>query len=152
MKITENLPQYEDKKAVFVVTGSHTAVFYSASNGNIEKIKTIQVEKIKYSDNEGYFETRSSGDMIRSGFAQKDPDEIERSDFLKQFKAESSDLYKEVGDTDEFYLFSPPYMVNQIKKAMPDLMRKKTTKEVRGNYIEEHPFELIKKAENGAGK
>jgi hypothetical protein len=53
--ISEKLPQLTDTGALLIVCCTQDAIIYFANNGQIKQLEFIEIEKTKYSDNEGFF-------------------------------------------------------------------------------------------------
>jgi len=45
MKISENLPQFQKRATLFVVTSQHEAKFILAKNGDLKKLGSLFVSK-----------------------------------------------------------------------------------------------------------
>ncbi len=82
MKITRDLPQFQNKKALIVVTGFHEADFYIVAMARMEKIGEFKLLYPHYSDKEGFFETAGHGKVLESGSVlEKDKVESRRRFF-----------------------------------------------------------------------
>jgi len=144
MKIKQELPQFEDKKALLIVSGKKEAKFYLANAGEVKKIDQLLPEEFKYSDNEGYFETRAMGKVVGSGSVR----ERMKNYLIQQFSDKLADktlsLDKE-NKFDEIYLFSPDYMKNWVRENLSPQLIKKIVLQSEGNYVQNPPFDLLEK-------
>ncbi len=146
MIISEKLIQF-NKKSLFIVAGRRKSDFYLAFNGEINKIDSIETEGQTYSDNEGFFMRLGHGRFFGAGSVlEENKKEIERK-FLKQIKEKTEDIFRKE-NIEEIYLFASGYIENSFPNYLNDNMRNSITFSFRGNYVKEHPFELIKKIEN----
>lgn len=144
MNISRDLPQFTDEKALLVVTGKQEAEVYAAGDGIIEKVASCKVEKPTFSDHEGSFRMRAHGGLTRSGSYEEVRKEKLLEDFVKEFKK----ILKEAlvnRSPDRVYLFTPAYMVNRVRDALPANIQKILKRTIRGNFYERHPFEILAK-------
>ncbi|OGZ27695.1 MAG: hypothetical protein A2365_03560 [Candidatus Nealsonbacteria bacterium RIFOXYB1_FULL_40_15] len=149
MKISRDLTQFKNFKALFIVTGRQEADIYVAENGKIDKIEEIEIPNSKYSDKEGFFKTRTGGRVIRSGSVLEFPKEKIMKDFLRELKTAMKDI-RQRHKFDSVYLFSPEFFHNQVFEALPKDFQKKTKETVFGDYCHSHPFEILKKIKKDA--
>lgn len=142
MKITNKLPQFENKKTLLIVTGGFSGLYFLASDGQIKEIFRTEESQQHYSDREGFFQRSGQGKVFGSG-AVYEENKVEREKrFIKTILNETSRLNKEI-DFDEIYLFTPDYISNQITKHFPKEVRQKFIKVFEGNYIHDHPFAIL---------
>lgn len=144
MRISRDLPQFTDEDVFLVVTGKQEAEVYAAGDGIIEKIASCKVEKPTFSDHEGSFRMRAHGGLTRSGSYEEVRKEKVLEDFIKEFRK----MLKQVlvnRMPDRMYLFTPAYMVNRVRDALPVRMRNILKRTIRGNFYERHPFEILAK-------
>ena len=114
-----------------IVTGEREAVFYFASNGEIEILKEFRVPDP--------FPERQ---RIRSVLKQK-KNKIVREfnkDFLKEFK----NLIHE-SSFDLIYIFSPEFMHKMIEGEIPADFKHKIKNYIAGDFCHTHPFEILKR-------
>jgi hypothetical protein len=143
MIISEKLLQF-NKRSLFVVAGRKKVYFYLAFNGKIDKIDSIEMEEPTYSDNEGFFMRLGRGKFFGSGSVlEENKIEIERK-FLKEIK-EKTELLSRKEEIEEVYLFASGYIENGLPQSLPDNIKNMISFSFRGNYVKEHPFDLIKK-------
>jgi len=144
MKIKRELPQFEDKKTLLLVTGKQEAVIYIAYKGVIEKIVEVKVETPKYSDREGFFARTGRGKNLGSGSAYEDAG----IEIKKQFFNEISTKLKILAKNQKIrvlYLFTPVYMSKQLPAALPKSIANAIVAVYHGNFRSEHPFILLAK-------
>lgn len=142
MKITRNLPQFENKNALLVVSGLHEAVFYIAKDGFLEKIGQFKLLNPKYSDKEGFFVSAGYGRVFETG-SVLETDKIElRHKFLKEMDKILDDIVKRRGVTD-IYIFSSDFLKNELTDLLPREDRKKIRLIFLGNYTHFHPFQIL---------
>jgi len=139
MKITQKLHQFTDEKALIIVTSAREADFHIASDGEVGKIDSFQLEKIHFSDNEGFF-----GGGESSGSVKEPPKEEYRQEFLKGMNEHLEGLESRESIT-SVYLFTPDYLHKMVEDAMPKDLQKKMKFTAKGNYYHEHPFKLLEK-------
>jgi hypothetical protein len=143
MKISQELPQFENKKALIITTGEQEAEFYLASNGEIEKIDSFRFEEPTYSDREGHFESRGGGNVYGSGSVYEPKKQRNRIEFRKRLENALDTIYKNY-KIDSLYVFSPDYMKNYTREIINEVFHKRVDFLYEGHYHEVHPFELLK--------
>lgn len=149
MKITNKLPRFNIKKGLFIVTGKIEAQFHLAKEGEINEIDSIKIEKPKYSDREGYFESggkNSGGELenYKSGSVYEDKNEVIKRELISELKEKLKSIIKKY-EFDSIYLFSPDYMIGDIKKSLNKNILSKIEKSYTGNFNKMHPFKLLEK-------
>lgn len=145
MKITKKLHQFKDEKALIIITGAREADFHIASDGEIDKVDSFKLDKIHFSDNEGFFGRSGNGGKVASSGSVREPMKEEyRKEFLKELKSHIKELQSKNKIT-SVYLFTPDYLINISKESMTKEMQKKIKFTAKGNYYHEHPFKLIEK-------
>ncbi|MEX0672922.1 MAG: host attachment protein [Candidatus Paceibacterota bacterium] len=146
MKITEKLPQFENETALLVVTGKQDAVFYIAQNGEVNAVESFKVDKPKYTDLHGHFETRAHGKVTRAG-SPYEPTDLS-DDAVRQFLKELEEELKNVSRhyaLDSLYIFYPSHMKNRISEVLPPKLARKQQIAIEGNFYEHHPFKLLER-------
>jgi len=145
MRISKNLPQFHNQKALIIVSGVQEAEFYIASEGIITKLKAFRIPRRRYSDKEGFSISRSRrGTFGSSGSVREHPKQALLQDFIHRFKKEINEIDRKSNITSTF-LLSSAHMINIVQKAFPPSLKKKLLIVARGNYCGRHPFELLKK-------
>lgn len=144
MKISKMLPQFERESFLLIVTGKQEAVFYIAKDGVITKVTSFKIKTPKYSDREGFFATRGHGKTFVSGSVYESTKEKVRQIFLKVLKKHVKEIRAQ-HLIKKSALFCPGYLINDIMEVFPVSFRKSIVFSFRGNYYEEHPFQLLEK-------
>lgn len=143
MQISQKLPQFEDKKALLVVTGKQEASFYLANDSRLKKVGEFHIPKITYSDKEGHMQKHKFGKLIGSGFAREPKKQVLRNKFLNQLEDSLKQLSKRNTDIDEVYLYCPGYIMMSAKNTVPSSLKDKVVSTYRGEYQTQHPFKLL---------
>ncbi len=144
MKISQNLPQFENKKTLFVVAGEQEAIFYIAHKNEIKQQESWQMSKPKeLPQKEGFFVRRGRGITLGTGSVFEPRKKKLRDDFVKRI---TDDIKKIISQDrpEEIYLFAPAQIRRYIKNNLPQDIRQNIQATVRGNYTNKHPFDLIK--------
>lgn len=138
--ISEKLPQFTNTGALLIVCGTQDAIIYFAKDGQVEQLEFIEIEKTKYSDNEGFFS--SFGRNMVSGASR----EIDKNDTNKKLVKELESELKNIFQSrkiDEVYIFAPSHI--DIVPSLALANTKLIKKQLKGNYVKKHPFDLLKK-------
>jgi len=135
MKISENLPQFNDGIALCITTGSHEADFYLAAQGMIEKIDTFTVEKTDPAIPAGFVVAESGG--------RKHLKKMRQADFLETFKEHLAIILKKQPIA-LAYLFTPAEVAKELVQTLPAALQK-NLRVYEGNFHNEHPFKLLEK-------
>lgn len=142
MRIQRDLPQFDNKRVMLVVTGRYAAELYLVSNGEINRLDGFQLVWPMYEDNEGFFEQRGRG-MTRISGSVRERKEAER---VKRFVRElRGRLWRHVQHErpDDLFLFTPK--AHEIADALQDRVRKLVAGEIKGDFIRKHPFEILQR-------
>jgi hypothetical protein len=147
MKISQNLPQFKNKKTLFIVSGEQEAIFYILENGEIstrEQFRILKPQERK--QKEGAFLRRGRGMVFGSGAVFEPQKRKKRGEFLKQLEESIRDIFiKE--KISEFYVFCPAQTKGYVREILPSDTANKLKRIIKGNYITSHPFELIEKSQ-----
>jgi hypothetical protein len=144
MQIPKNLPQFYIKNTILIVTGKQQLIVYQAYKGKIEKIFSDEIDKVKYSDREGFFLNSGGGKTYGSGATEKDIKNIKINEFIKIFKKDVNNLLKKY-KSPEIYIFSPAYIMEELEKKLLTNYQKNIIMQFEGNYCNHHPSKLLKK-------
>lgn len=142
MRIRRDLPQFNERRALIVVTGRFAAELYVAHRGVIDRLEGFQLVWPQYEDNEGYFEQRGK-DMTRISGSVRETKERERvKRFIRDLRVR---VWKVVRNekSDVIFLFTPK--MQEVKNELQDRIRRLIVGEVRGDYIRKHPFDILTK-------
>jgi len=141
MKISRELPQFNDVETYIVVAGFQEAEFYRAFKGDIEKIYEFYIPAPKYSDREGFFEI-SGREFYGSGSVYEAKKQKIRDEFCQDFVREIKRL--KLSSEKAVFIFAPKYFLSFIGNEIRGL-RKNLKYAFPGNYFRKHPFFLIQK-------
>ena len=126
-----------------MVAGSRSAEILKAHKGEIELIDSLKMELPRYSDREGFFVRSGKGQTFGLGSVFK---EVKR-DFLAKFTKELATKVEKAfreDSSESVYLFSPEYMKEMILGKISSKIKKRITLEIDGNFVDDHPFDLLK--------
>lgn len=146
MEIKKELPSFEGKGALIIVSGKQSGQIYYASNKEINLLEEWELEtpSKEYTDNEGHFKRGKNGEFMASGNVL----EPKKQYLVKKF---SNDLNERIVSVlkkekaSEIYLFCPEYMKNEIKNEMRAEIKTKIAAEFSGNFVDMHIFKLLEK-------
>ncbi len=144
MQISNKLPQFDDEKALLIVTGKQEASFYVAHQGQLEKLDEFYIPPITYSDNEGHSQKHKLGILMGSGFVRENKKRTLRYKFLGQVEEHLSRIAKKQ-EVDRLYLFCPSYVLLSVKGVVPYPLKEKRIESIAGDYHHQHPFKLLEK-------
>jgi hypothetical protein len=148
MQISQNLPQFNVRKVLILVSSGHGTEIYKAHQGKIEKIKEFQIENPRYSDREGFFMSRSKNiGTIRAGSVGEIDDQEVKKEFFQKWRelVKESEIKKIMDWSDDVYLFSPGSLITELKEELPSRVKDKIAMEFQKNYCGKHPFEILEK-------
>jgi len=140
MKIKDSLPQFNNKRALIIVTGREYAEFYLASNGEVATLEKIETEKRSPAEVVDKFKTRTSGYIV-SG-ADEEETKRETREFLSMFEEKFPDILR-VATPELIYLFSPSYISQEILHRIPKSKINTVAAHFDGNYRDKHLFDLL---------
>ena len=147
MKISQNLPQFENKKVLFVVSGEQEALFYVLENGEIRAQDQFRIFQSKEQrDRNSTFLRRGKGMIFGSGSVFESQRRKIREGFLKDLGKNINDIFKKQ-NIGEIFIFCPSQTKGYIQKLLSVSIKEKLKIIIQGNYIESHPFDLIKMIE-----
>ena len=142
MKISQNLPQFEDKNTLLVAMGNHHGIIYHALNGELEQIDELRVEAPEYSDNEGSFRQGNANNISFGSVLEPKKQEYQER-FSKEF-AEKINEYFKSKPVDQIYLFYAKDMNHLIEKDWSNDLKSITLIRFAGNHVSDAPTDLIK--------
>lgn len=143
MKISQKLPQFS-QKTLLIVAGRQSGDLYFAHNGEIDKIDSVRVETPTYSDKEGFFMRVGRGMTLGRWSVLEEPKEETLNKFLKELKEKIQNFMKEK-EVEEIYLFSSDFVRKGLPRVLSSEINQKIVGVFNGNFLKQHPFELIKK-------
>jgi hypothetical protein len=142
--ISVKLPRFEGEKALIVVTGSEAARFYVGQEGRVKELTFFRVHPPNYPDREGYRGEGGKNRGLGFGDMSDGKDTWTTQEFLTHFR----DTLKVILDHEKpsgIYLFAPSETLDALKQKMSFMTRRKIKMEIRGNYINQHPFRVLQK-------
>lgn len=145
MYIEKNLPQFQDQKTLLVVSGRQEALLYLAEGGEIWEEDKIYVEDPGYTDREGFFKSRSkTGGVMKAGSVYKEKISYHLAkEFLNQLQEKVKSIFYS-RHPKKIYIFCPDYIKKEMLKKIPKSIRQYTHIVKTGNYIDYHPFDLLR--------
>ncbi len=144
MKISNNFPQFEDEPTLIITAGWQDSKVYYAYQGEIVLNKEVRVPSRKYSDREGYFETRSNvpGVSVKAGSVYEENKHHVREKFLNKLSGHIDDLVGE-HKIKGIYLFSASEGLKSLKEEFSPEIKKLIKKSYEGNYTHYPPDKLV---------
>jgi hypothetical protein len=131
MKISKSFPQFVNEPSLFLVTGKQDAAFYKAYDGEIERIKHFKIPNPKYSDREvGYKVSPRVNEYVTQ-------------EFIHELKSQLKAMH--TNDYAKMYVFTPSEIKNNVIRAVPTYLRRKTAAVIEGNYFKSTPVILLEK-------
>lgn len=146
MQISQELPQFENTPTLLLAAGDQAARFYHASDGEIERLDTFTIENPKYSDREGHFERRSGGETLGSGSVLEENKQSVKNDFYHELQERLATISNE-HPFESIILLAPPHSIKDTEAHIQPKFREKIEDRVKGNYVKDHPHELLKRLE-----
>ena len=129
--------------SIIAVAGSRSAEIFRAHEGEIESIDSIKMELPTYSDKEGFFTRSGKGMTFGSGSVLEE----NKRDFLSKFVKELGQRVERAlqeSSAEEIHLFVPDHMKEMVLEAFSPEARKAVALTIEGNFVEDHPFDLIR--------
>jgi len=143
MKIPHIFPQFENDKALFVVTGEFEAKFYVAENGEIFETKSFSLDPREEAKEKQAFVGKKGGMQSLSAVSH-------HGAYILELK---NKFYKKVGKVVEnivsekkingLYIFIPEYAKNKIVEKFPLIALEKNKGVYTGEYTKHNPLELL---------
>lgn len=142
MYISKNLDQFENLRVLIIVLSSKDAKFYIASNSIIDELEVFQLKEPEYSKDWTVRggSSKKKGSSINSSYGSRKKSLL--TDFLHEFSEHlSSVISKNV--ISQAFIFCPSYMDRRVRNVLPETFKKNLVKIYRGNYVKQHPFDLL---------
>ena len=142
MQISKEIDQFS-KRLLIVVAGSRSAEILKVYEGEIESIESFKMELPIYSEKEKSFARSSKSETYGAGSAVEE----NKQDFLAKFTKELAvrvEMAFQKSSPEFIYLFSPEHMKKMIMEKFSSEVKKKLTLTIDGNFVENHPFDLLK--------
>lgn len=142
MQISKELPQFS-KRSIIVAAGSRSAKVFRAHSGEIELVDQLKIETLaSYSDKEALVR---SGKGRTYGFGAVL--EEKKKEFLAKFARELGDRIEKAfqeWSAESIYLFVPKHMKDLVPKRFSSEVKKSVVLLIEGNFVDKHPFDLLK--------
>jgi hypothetical protein len=143
VKISRNLPQFRNKKALIVLTGKEVIRIMVAEDGGITDKELYRIKGYFYPDRQGYMEQLGKNRMLMNwGPFDIGHDTWKEREFLLQLRKRAR-RYLEHEKPDEVYLFAEHEEVNKVKKQFPHEPQPNFVMVVPENMVRAHPFDIL---------
>ncbi len=144
MKIPKRLSNFKNKKSLILNVSDYGARFYHIYDDQILELKPFRLKKPKYSDKEGFFISRGSAGIYKSGSVYEPKKQKIKDELIgKLVKGLKDILTKNI--TDEIYLICPEHLKNEIKNNLPAKAKKKINVTICKNYHFDSYLKLLEK-------
>lgn len=151
MIIPKQLPQFTDEKALLIAASPMSARFFVASNGVVNEVASFVVPRVKYSDAEGFSQSKRGGKTVRSGSVREKDKVSEWREFSVTFRATFRDIAAQHRDVTVAHVFAPPAIVEPLRALLPAPLRRFGML-LKRNLVGAHPRELIEAYQSRVGK
>lgn len=121
MKISDKLPQFIQKKTLFIIAGLQACRFYFGNNGEITEIGSFEISKPEYTDREGWFKKQKGGQLLGSGSVYEPKDLYVKDKFVHRVCAMAEKFITE-RNIKSIYLFSPAKTISEIQKKVSHVL------------------------------
>ncbi|MGB3988546.1 MAG: host attachment protein [Minisyncoccales bacterium] len=143
MQISKELPQFS-KRSIIVAAGSRSAKVFRAHSGEIELVDQLKIETLaSYSDKESFFVRSGKGRTYGFGAVLEE----KKKEFLAKFARELGDRIEKAfqeWSAESIYLFVPKHMKDLVPKRFSSEVKKSVVLLIEGNFVDKHPFDLLK--------
>lgn len=142
MRLPQSLPPYKDDPTLIVAVGREEARIFFVLNGELTELLHERAEHIRYSDSE--VRTRNSGTM--HGGTTSDRSRIEKETtaaFYKNLLIKLRGIIQ-TKKPRAIHLFAPAETRKQLRDALAPMVGGATLRTLIGNYLKEHPLELVR--------
>lgn len=145
MKISENLPQFNNEVALLVVTGSEQGQLFLIKDGEAEILPEIHLREEKLNANrhgtyEGFAGNRNGSVLVGRSVEWSQNDDVKR--FLRKLESSLAEIFAE-NEVSQIYLFSPSYISKEIFAQIPQDKTSLLEATFDGNYSDQHLFKLL---------
>ncbi|MEK7183057.1 MAG: hypothetical protein AAB776_00300 [Patescibacteria group bacterium] len=148
MRIRKDLPKFTHKPSLLVVTGRVSAILYFAHEGVLKVVERIEEKPEYFTDNEGFFESRTSrmgqGRALTaaSGSVREPYDDKRVGRFVRRLRVE---LWRQIHKATiaDIYIFTPKG--HEILSHLQTRVQNKVRRVIKGDFMHEHPFHLLER-------
>jgi hypothetical protein len=145
MLISLNLPQFLKQRTLFIVTDTENARFYLAHRGEMNELVESAIRPVPEGNKlaSGGWKKKT----LRKGRLVKSPRGLEGFylAFVKRVRLESLKLLN-LKKAQQIYVFGPHHYLNELLSGLHPYVKAKITRVYSGDYIHDHPIEIIRKA------
>lgn len=141
MLIPDNLPQFIENETLIIVASTQAADLHIAYESEIKTVAEVRVESIKHDDHPGKIKRRSHGKDLGSSGLEANEDKKIKNQFHKKLNDALKNI--NVSKIDSVILFSSPQDKKSTKDHLPKDIQKKISLEINGNYVGDHPKDII---------
>jgi hypothetical protein len=147
MQIQHSLPQFDTRKTLLIISGKQEAKLYVAHKGVIQLWKEFQVPTPHYSDREGFFMTRGRGAVMQAGAIYEAKEQVIFTNFYHELNTQLKEFFAKQS-AEDIVLCAPEYCLQNIQSHLPVSTRKKIIATLPGNYLKQHPFDILKRVQH----
>ncbi len=143
MKIPHSLPQFENTRALFVVTGEFEGKFYIAEKGELKEAEHLILNPREEAKEKQAFVGKKGGMQSLSSVSHHGAYIL---DLKNKFYREISKLTENIiskKKIDDLYIFIPEYAKNKIIERFPIIALEKNKGVYTGEYTKHNPLELL---------
>lgn len=147
MHISLNLPQFNRQRVLFIVTDKEHAKFFLVSNGEIVEAEEYAIhpdpEEGRLAGGGRRKKIPRKGKLVKSPLGQEQRFHAFAKNVAKiSFQMEKKRPFKGM------YLFAPHHYRHELLSYFHAYVQKKIIKTVDGDYIHDHPIELLRKVKS----
>lgn len=139
MKIQKDLPQFNEKNALIIVSWEFQVKYYIAHNGQILPLETFAVANPRAKLQEDYLPTTKLG--ISGSIYNSAKHEVQEK-LLRRLKKETAEIYKKHHIAD-VYLFCIDFMMERVKESLSGTIRDALRLEYLGDMQYHPPMNLL---------
>ncbi len=145
MRISNNLKELREEKALMIVTGNQVAKVYQLKNGKVTQKPTVFIQSPWLTDHEGVRRREGRGTIWGTASDYEQKDDNVKIEFIHALKKELKEILQTEKTVDSLYIFSPSSMIGTVKNLIPKSAQKKINFEYTGNFTKFTPNNLLEK-------
>lgn len=143
MLIPKRLPQFEDKKALLIVTSSQQGKIYCATRSKIEELASVNIPGARFYDTGGFLSRTPKNEKQENALIHL-KSQLLRVPFLRELEKQllpilRTQVYASI------YIFSPDGLSKHIAELIPRQLKDSIRLVVSGNYLRFSPLLLLEK-------
>lgn len=143
MEIPNTLPQFENTRALFVVTGEFEGKFFLLQKGTIEEKQPLILNPREEAKEKQAFVGKKGGMQSLSSVSHHGPYIMDLKNRFYREIGEMLDKLMDKEKIDELYIFIPEYAKNKIIERFPIIALEKNKGVYTGEYTKHNPLELL---------